>query len=57
MLEPLRRIVQEVNAAPDFSAVLEIIVERVKHAAAARNVARHAPRQVAARGLGQFEAA
>ena len=32
MLEPLRRIVQEVNAAPDFSAVLEIIVERVKHA-------------------------
>src|SRR3990167_3198780 len=32
MLEPLRRIVQEVNAAPDFTAVLEIIVERVKHA-------------------------
>lgn len=32
MLEPLRRIVQEVNAARDFSAVLEIIAERVKHA-------------------------
>lgn len=32
MLEPLRRIVQEVNAAPDFAAVLEIIVERVKAA-------------------------
>lgn len=32
MLEPLRRIVQEVNAAPDFRAVLEIIVERVKAA-------------------------
>ena len=32
MLEPLRRIVQEVNAAPDFSTVLEIIVERVKAA-------------------------
>ncbi len=32
MLEPLRRIVQEVNAAPDFGTVLEIIVERVKAA-------------------------
>ncbi|MFZ5653489.1 MAG: phosphoenolpyruvate--protein phosphotransferase [Pseudomonadota bacterium] len=32
MLEPLRRIVQEVNSAPDFAAVLEIIVERVKAA-------------------------
>ena len=32
MLEPLRRIVQEVNAAPDFGTVLEIIVEQVKSA-------------------------
>ena len=32
MLEPLRRIVQEVNAAPDFGTVLDIIVERVKAA-------------------------
>lgn len=32
MLEPLRRIVQEVNSAPDFATVLEIIVEQVKAA-------------------------
>ncbi len=32
MLEPLRRIVQEVNTAPDFGTVLDIIVERVKAA-------------------------
>ena len=32
MLEALRRVVQEVNKAPDLEHALEIIVDRVKHA-------------------------
>jgi len=31
MLNSLRSIVQEVNAAPDLNSVLEIIVSRIKH--------------------------